>query len=69
MSPLSAILVLWDIWIHIHSSDSSDMSSYVKTHINQPFTVFITLSVPNINPNNCHVTPGGSLDNSWFQCK
>ena len=62
MSPLPAIFVLGDTWVYICSSDSNDVSSYIKTSVNQHFIVFSTLSVLDINPNDCYVRPGRSLD-------
>ena len=69
MSPLLVIFTLGDAQVYIHSSDSGNMSSYIKTSVNRHFTILSTLSIPNIDPNNCHVRPGRSLDNSQFCCE
>jgi len=39
---------------------------YVKTSINETFGFGTTLSISNINPNNCHVQFWKGFDNSRF---
>lgn len=66
MFPLPVIITLGDAQVYICFSDSGNMSFYIKTPVNQHFTILFTLSILNIDLNNYHVRPGRSLDNSQF---
>ena len=55
MSPLPAVLVLRDAWVHISTPDSGDVVSYVKTSVNESFSLIAALKIPYINLDNGHV--------------
>jgi len=56
------ILALWNSWIHVGSSNSSDKASHIEVSVDDFFCVSITLRVPDINPDDGHVGFGGNLD-------
>ena len=55
MSPLPAVLVLRNAWVHISTSDSGDVVSYIKTSVNESFSLIAALKIPYINLDNGHV--------------
>jgi len=63
---LLAIFALEDVWIYIHSLNSDNMSFNVKVSVDQYFTIFSTLSVPNINLDDSHIRLREDLYNSQF---
>ena len=50
-----AIFVLGNAWVHVYTTDHSNMASNVKISINQHLCVCTVLEVPNIHPNDCHI--------------
>ena len=56
------ILALWNFWIHVGSSDSSDKASYIEVSVDDFFCVSTTLRVPDIDPDDGHVEFGRNLD-------
>jgi len=50
-----AILALGNAQIHIYTLNCSDKSSDVKSSVNEGFSFGTALSVPNIDPDYCHV--------------
>ena len=55
MSPLPAIFALENSQIHVYTSNSSDIASYIKAPINQTLSLAITLDIPYTQPNDCHI--------------
>jgi len=55
MFPFSTIFTLWNAGVHISSSYSGDIPSYIKTSINQTLGFAPTLDIPNVNPNDRHI--------------
>jgi len=49
VSPFPAILTLWNAGVHISSSYSGDIPSYIETSINQSLGFAPTLNILNIN--------------------
>ena len=49
--------------------NSSDIATYIKVSINQPFSFRTALGIPNINLNNHYVGFRQNFDNFWFRCK
>ena len=55
MIPFSAILVLWNSWIHVCFLNSSDVATSVKAPINKALCLDTTLSISNIEPYNRYI--------------
>ena len=58
MSPSPTVLALEDAWIHISSTNSCNISFYIKAPVDKIFSLTATLNVPNVNPNNWHIRFG-----------
>ena len=69
MTPPPAIFALRYARVHGSSPDSSDVVTYIKTSVDEEFSIVPTLNIPNVNPDNGHVRLGGDFDNSWFERK
>jgi len=55
MSPLPAVLVLRNSWIHIGSSNCHNKPPYIKALVYKTLSLTATLNVPNVNPNDRHI--------------
>ena len=55
MSPFLAVFTLWHARVHVHTSNSSDEVSYVKSPIDEAFSLCTTLCIPYVNPDNGNV--------------
>ena len=51
ISPSPTVLVSGDVWIHISSTNSCNISSYIKAPVDKIFSLTATLNIPNVNPN------------------
>ena len=69
VSPLSAILALENSQIHIHISNSGDVIAHIEVPVNEKFSIFSTLNIPDVNPNNGHVRLRRDFNNSRFRCE
>ena len=69
MPPLPAIFALGDSWIHICSSNRSDIVAHIEAPVNEEFSILPALYIPNINPNNSHIGFWRDFDDPWFGCK
>ena len=58
------ILALRDFRVHVCSSNSSDVVTYVEASNDEHFGIAITLYILYINLDNCHVGFWGDFDNS-----
>jgi len=54
-TPLPTILTLRNTRVHIDSSNSSDIMTYIETSVNNTFSFCTILKIPNIDLNNSHV--------------
>ena len=61
--PFLAIFALRDIWVHVCTINCSNMSSYVKTSINETFSFRATLIILYINIDNSYIKLGGYFNN------
>jgi len=52
VSLFSTIFTLWNAGVHVSSSYSGDISSYIETSINKTLGFATTLDISNVNPNN-----------------
>ena len=64
VSPFLAIFALRNIWIHVGAPHSSNDILHIESSVNDFFSVITILSVPDINPDDCHVWLGWNLDDS-----
>jgi len=55
MFSLSAVLALRNIWVHVGTPDSNNIASYIKTSVNEIFSLTTILNIPYVNPDNGHV--------------
>jgi len=58
MTPLPAIFALEDTWVHVCSSDCSDVVAYIEASVDEKFCVLTTLNIPNVDPNYGHIQLG-----------
>ena len=65
MAPLSAVLVLWDAWVHVCTLNGCNILPNVEASVDEHFGIAATLSVPYIYPNNGYVRFRGYLDYPW----
>ena len=66
MAPLPTILTLWHSRVHVCAMNCCNITSYVKSTINNGLGVLTCLSVPDVNPYDSHVWLGRHLDNTRF---
>ena len=69
MTPFPAVFTLWDSRVHVSRPNSCNISSNVEAPIDETFGFYTTLSVPDVNPYNCHVWFGRCFDHSWLGCE
>jgi len=67
MSPLPTILTLKSTWIHVCSTNSCNMTSYVEASVDKSLGRCTALWIPDINPNDRHIWFGRNFDNTWFR--
>ena len=63
------VYALRNFWIHVSSTDSSDIASYIEVSVDDFFPIGPVLSIPNVNPDYCHIQLGQDLDNLRSGCK
>ena len=66
MSPLPAVLALRNSRIHVYASNCHNVVTYIEASINEHFSVFTTLDIPDVDPDYGHVQFGRDFDNSRF---
>ena len=64
MVPPLTILALENVWVHVCSSNGSNVVAYVEASVDEHFDITATLYIPYINPNDCHVRFQRDFDNS-----
>ena len=69
VSPLPAILALGDSRIHICTSNYGDVIAHIEAPVNEKFSVFSTLNIPDVNPNDGHIRFRRDFNNSRFRRK
>ena len=55
MFPLPAILALRNARVYVSTSDSSNITPYIKTPVNETFSLTTALNVLYIDPHNSHI--------------
>ena len=55
VAPPPTILVLGDSWVHVCSSNGSDVVAYIEVSVDKHFSIADTLYIPYINPDDCHI--------------
>jgi len=55
VAPFPTVLALRNFQIHVSSMDSSDIAFYIKASIDDFFPIGPVLSIPNVNPDYCHI--------------
>jgi len=66
---LPTILALRYSRIHVSILYHNDISSYIKTSVNEGLSLRTTLCILYVNLNNNYIWFVQSLDNSWFRSK
>ena len=69
VSPLPAILALGNSRIHIRTSNSGNVIAHIEAPVNEKFSIFSTLNIPDVDPNNGHVRLRRDFNNSRFRRK
>jgi len=69
VSPLPAILVLGNSRIHIRTSNCDDVIAHIEAPVNEKFSVFSTLNIPDVDPNNGHIQLRRDFNNFRFRCE
>jgi len=69
MTPLPAVFILGNAWIHVSTPNSSNILANIEALVNESFSFAFALDVPNVYPDNRHVQFRQNLDNSWFGCQ
>ena len=64
VAPFPAVFALRNAWIHDCALNSGNVPSYIKPSVDKGFGFGATLSIPNVNPYNCHVRLWRDLDYS-----
>jgi len=67
--PPSTILALGDFWVHICSSNSSNVVAYVEVPVDEHFGITATLYILYINPDDCYIGFWGKFDDLRLQCQ
>jgi len=67
VSPLPAILALGNSRIHIRTSNCDDVIAHIEAPVNEKFSVFSTLNIPDVNPNNGYIKLRRDFNNSRFR--
>jgi len=68
VSPLPAILALGNSWIHIRTSNCGDVIAHIEAPVNK-FSIFSTLNIPDVDPNDGHIRLRRDFNNSQFRCE
>ena len=66
ISLFPSILALRDIWVHVHTSNSSNVVSYIEISVNKPVCLTSALDIPNIQPNDHYIQFRWHFDDSGF---
>jgi len=53
--PFPVVFALRNFQIHIHSTNSSDITANIEVSVDQTFSFHTNLGIPYIHPNDCHV--------------
>ena len=69
VSPLPAILALGNSRIHVRTSNCGDVIAHIEAPVNEKFSIFSTLNIPDVEPNNGHIRLRRDFNNSWFRDK
>ena len=51
MTPLPTVLALWNIWVHVGTSNGSDVTSYVEMTVDNVLSCRTALGIPDVHPN------------------
>ena len=57
------VLILWYARVHVHPSDSCNVTTYIKAPVNKALCFYTILQIPNINPDYSYVRLWRCLDN------
>ena len=63
------IFTLWNTKVHVSSSNSGNILSYIKVLIDKALGLAPTLGIPNVNPNDRHIWLWRNFNNSQFWSK
>ena len=66
MTPLPAVLALGNSQIHICASNCCNVVTYIEASIDEHFSIFTALDIPDVDPNYGHVQFRRDFDNSRF---
>ena len=69
MSPLPTVLALWNIWVHVCSTNCCNKAFNIEPLIYDFFSIWPTLGVPYINLDDGYVGFWGYLNDLWFRCE
>ena len=69
VSPLPAILALENSRIYVRTSNCGNVIAHIEAPVNEKFSIFSTLNIPDVDPNDGHIRPRRDFNNSRFRCE
>ena len=68
MFPLSAVLTLRGVWVHVGIPNSSNVFFYVEVSVNEFFSLTTILDISYVDPDNGYVWSGEYIDDMRSEC-
>ena len=65
MSPFPIVFTLRNTWVHVSTTNCSNIASNIEASIDEIFGFGTTLYIPNVKPYDDHIQFRKDLDNSW----
>ena len=66
VAPLPTVLALRDTWVHVGTSNGSDVASNIEVSVDDVLSYRTALGIPDVHPNHCLVGFGGRFDDTRF---
>ena len=66
VAPLPTVLVLRDTWVHVSTSNGSNVASNIEASVDDVLSYRTALEIPDIHPNHRLVGFGGRFDDTRF---
>jgi len=67
--PLLAVFAFGDAQIHVYPMNCSNIATNIETPVNEAFSLFSTLSIPDINLDDYYIQFGQCFDDTRLQHK
>ena len=66
VAPLPTVLALRDTWVHVGTSNGSDVASNIEASVDDVLSYRTALGIPDVHPNHHLVGFGGRFDDTRF---